>query len=119
MSVARLDVWKATVARWLVEKKMLGEYCQTEYVETYRRMEETATKKLIGIVREFLKHYSWKAVSVEENKVASGERREAVMAMSRTATSIWTVPSSGKAFILVDERGSQTFVTYTPGSVSD
>lgn len=119
MSIARLDAWVATVVLCLVEREKRGGQRQKEYADTFGRMLETATKQVIGNIGEFVKHWSWDEVTVEEDGQSSEERRGSVMSMSRTATRVWTLPSVGKTFISVDERWFRTYVTDAVGSVTD
>lgn len=59
-----------------------------EYAKTYGRKIETATKKTVQTVKKIVNHFSWKETKVEGDGLGSGERKEAVITMSKTATNV-------------------------------
>lgn len=65
---------------------------------------EGSDKELDWTVSEFVKHWSRDEVSVEENRLVCRIREEAMMALPKTATKLWTVPSVRKAFMSVDAK---------------
>lgn len=74
------------------------------------------TKHLYGNVRQFVGQWPCKEVTIKQYGMGSGERSEAVMKISRTATNVWTLLAVKKTFILVDENWFRTYVTYVLGS---
>lgn len=64
---------------------------------------ETATKQLVEVIRELIKHRSWKEVSIGEGVLESAEENEAAMRMSRTANNVWTLQLVRKTFRTVHE----------------
>lgn len=63
-----------------------------------------------------MKHLSSEVVTVEENVLSSKERRETSMGVSRTATSVRTLPVVRETLILVNYRGFRMHVTDALGS---
>lgn len=79
----------------------------------------TVTTHLIGNIREFMKHFFWYEVTIEEDGLSSREREDAEMGMSKSQTSRWTLLSLRRMFITVEERCSRTYLTDSLGSLSD
>lgn len=74
-------------------------------------------KQLNWNVMDFVKHWPWEDVAVVKDGLGTAERKEAPMRMSRTATSVWKLPTVRIKFITVDEKRLYTKVTDAPGSV--
>lgn len=55
---ARQYAGRATVVHCLIERKKSGRHRQKKYEDAYARMMNIAAKRLIGNIRELLKHYS-------------------------------------------------------------
>lgn len=72
---------------------------------------DTSTKQLIGNIREFLKHCSWKQVTVKDDGLGCEETGEAVMGRSSTANNVCTLPSVREIFMTVEERWFWTCTT--------
>lgn len=102
--------------RFPLEKETYGGHRQEDYADTYGNIEETETKKFIKQVTEFLQPLSLAEDKVEEDQMRTGEMRETVLGMSRTETLVCKLPSLRRAFISVDERCSQTYLTDAFGS---
>lgn len=81
-----------------------GRHLKKEYGDTYARMVNTATRQFIGNFRKFVKRSSSHDVTVENDGLSSGERSDTVMGTSRSATNVWTLPSTKKMFISIEER---------------
>lgn len=103
MSIARLNSWVKTVVRCLGKWEKSEGHRQKEYGNTYARRVGTATKQLI-LFRVFLRNMFCEEVTVERDGLCSGERRDAVMGMSRSVTNMWTLPSVKKTSISVEWR---------------
>lgn len=65
---------------------------------------ETAAKHLIRNTTEFVKHWSWKEVTIEADMLDSGESGEVVMGVSMKATNVWTPLLMRKTITVVVER---------------
>lgn len=76
----------------LKEKEKRGAYHQKVQAYTYSKVVNTAKKQGIMKFREYLKHISWRAATVVEERLGSGKRREMVVEMLRTSANIWTLP---------------------------
>lgn len=83
MSVPRLDALVAVVVRCLLKKAKPEGHPEKEYSDGYTRKAETSTRQLIEKVREFVKYWSCNEITVEEDGLSGGERRDAVMGLSR------------------------------------
>lgn len=77
---------------------------------------ETATKKLIEKVRNFLRHRSPEDVLVEKERLGNKEKREAVMSTSRSAINLWPLPLLRKTITSVYERWLWMYETEVPRS---
>lgn len=87
-----------------VEDEKCGGRQQKEYAAIYWSTVDIATKQLTGSVKEFLKHWSPRAVTVEKESLGSEERKGTVKGISRIATILWRLPSGRMTFISVNER---------------
>lgn len=61
-------------------------------------------KVKIRNIEEFLKFWTSEYVTVEEERLVSGEWRKAVMRMMRTVANIWTLSLVWKTLIPINER---------------
>lgn len=61
------------MVRCLVNRKACGGHRQERYGNTYGRMVNTTTSRLIGIVREFVKHCSWEESIIKEDVLGRGK----------------------------------------------
>lgn len=111
MSIGMLNVWVVTVLCCLVKKEMHGGHHQKEGTATYNNTVSIARKQIVEIFREIVEHWPREEATVENDRLNSVERREAVTEMSRTVTNIWTIRSVRKTIILVEERWLRTYVT--------
>lgn len=78
-------------------------------------MLDTASKQLIRNVKEFLTHWGWGEVTVGENGLSIKGMREVMMSTWWTVTSLWTLPSARKKFVLLNEFYLRKYVMGTFG----
>lgn len=93
-SSSRLDANVATLMLCFVKREKHGGKQYKEYGNTLARMVETVRRQLTGIGKEFLKHWYLDEVTIQEGGLSTGERKRAVREMSRSATNVWTLPST-------------------------
>lgn len=104
MSIARLNAWEAPVVHCFEEKKRHRRHNQKEYADAYGRFVKIWTKKKIGIIGKFVKNCSLEEFTVEGDGPGSGERKKAVMGMSRTGANVWILPSVRERFLSGNDR---------------
>lgn len=90
---SRLNAWPAAVMRCLVNGEKRGGNRQKEYDHMYAKMVQTTTRKLITNFRSFAKRWAWDEVTMEEDGLSTLKRKDAVMGISKSATSGWTLRS--------------------------
>lgn len=74
-------------------------------------MVESATRQLIESVRKFVKFWFWDEVTEQDDEPSSEEEIDTMMGISRSATNVWTLLSTKRTFISVEEKWFWTYVT--------
>lgn len=80
---------------------------------------DTATKQVIRNVRNFVNHRFREKAILEEDRLGSEGRRESMLQLSRTASSVWALPSVRRTSISLNESWFRAHVKHAYRSVND
>lgn len=108
--MASLDRWVPTLVHCLVEIERRAENQTEQHANTYKIIVRTTIKQVFGNCMVFLMHRPWKKVRVEEDRLGSLERKDAVMRMMKTATSVQALRLVTKALMSENEKWCRAYL---------
>lgn len=117
LAVTRLDAWMVTVISLLKDTDNKGGARQKEYANVYTKHLRLATNQLLGEIRCFVNY--WCPCELQIPTVTDNDSRSALLNMTRSATIIVQLPSTGEIYIALKASWFNEFICSDIGHVHD